>query len=75
MRHISAAIMELIGYIITWCIIIAIFANAISEGPAEMVGAIIIAVFFFGTAHLGDATLTYFVARKGLHPKKSPTKT
>ncbi len=68
MRHTSAAVLELIGYAITWGIVLLTFSNALSQGVEEVIGAVIIAVFLLGLAHVGDACLTYFVARKGLNP-------
>jgi hypothetical protein len=70
-RHTSAAILELAAYVITWCIVLALFASAIDEGPAKIMGVIVVTVIWLGTTHIIDATMTYFVAKKGLHPKKA----
>jgi hypothetical protein len=74
MGHTSAAIMELIGYIFTWFIILAAFSNALNNDVEGVLGAVILAVILLGFAHIGDACLTYFVARKGLHPRRAPVK-
>lgn len=70
MGHTSAAIMELIGYMVTWVVIIAAFAGARNNDGDGIVGAVILAAFLLSFAHIADALLTYFVARKGLHARK-----
>lgn len=72
MGHTAAAVLEIVGYLITWGILLIMFVGAITEGGEAIIGAMIAAVFLLGMAHVGDAVLTYFVARKGLHLKKAP---
>jgi hypothetical protein len=74
MGHTWAAVMELIGYMVTWIVVLAAVSSGLREGGSGIIAAMIVAAFFLGIAHIGDACLTYFVARKGLHPRRAPAK-
>jgi hypothetical protein len=65
MRHYTLAAVELIGYVISWFIVIALVQHAGDLGAAVFFSAFIL-IF----EHCIDAALTYFIAKKGLVPKK-----
>ena len=70
MRHTSAAILELLGYVITWLVLLTALVGGWARGIEDFIGALIVTVFVLAFEHGVDATLTYFVARKGLNPKR-----
>jgi hypothetical protein len=70
MGHTSFAVIEVIGYGLTWLVFAAGVVGAINDPEA-----VVLAVFFLfllAVQHVIDATLTYFVASKGLRPKGAP---
>lgn len=72
--HTGLAIAELIGYGATWIFFIFLFLNALSEqGPAAAAGIAVFLLLIIGVQHVVDAGLTYFIAKKGLHPKEKIT--
>lgn len=74
MGHVSAAIFELFTYLISWGIVLVVWINAIEEGePGQFIAAAIMTVLLIGFEHLVDAALTYYIAGKGLHPKRKPS--
>lgn len=58
LKHHLFAVFELFGIVFTWGIAVTMASNG-EYGPAVMVVLL---------AHTIDAVITYFVARKGLHP-------
>lgn len=59
LKHYALAVVELIGVAITWFLAVTFVMN-----ESEYVAAALV-IFF---AHSIDAIITYFIARKGLHP-------
>ena len=57
--HNLFAIVETIGFVLSWMAALALFFKG------EFFSAILLILF----AHAFDAAVTYFIARKGLHPK------
>jgi hypothetical protein len=75
LKHYVVAGAELVGYLFTWGVAIVILVGAINEGdPVALIGGLIFAAFLLGLFHGIDAVVTYFVAKKGLHPKVGPTR-
>jgi len=75
LKHYVVAAAELVGYLFTWGVCIAILIGAINQrDPAGVFGALVVAFFLIGIFHGIDAVVTYFVAKKGLHPKTGPTR-
>ncbi len=73
MKHTSLAIIELLGYAVMWFIIAAVWVAALSGGDdMGIVGVAIFTAFLLAFSHVPDAALTYYVAKKGLHPKSPP---
>lgn len=66
--HTALAWWELLGYVISWFVIVTIALAEMQRGQ------LVVSVFFAGMVilieHVVDAFVTYFVARKGLHPRK-----
>jgi len=70
LKHTGLAIVELIGYCFTWFIFIMVFMGVLAEEGIG--GAIFVAIVFaviLGFQHCVDAALTYYIAKKGVHPK------
>lgn len=68
--HTGLAIVELLGYIATWCFFLFIVVGVAAEqGAAEAVVTAVIFLVIIGFQHCVDAALTYYIAKKGLHPK------
>lgn len=68
--HTGLAMVELLGYVVTWLIFIGVFLSVLGE--QGIAGAIGVGVFLFiilAFQHCVDAALTYYIAKKGLHPK------
>lgn len=73
MKHTSLAIIELLGYAVMWLIIISLWVSAISGADGMgLAGAAILSLIMLAFSHVPDAALTYYVAKKGLHPKAPP---
>jgi hypothetical protein len=73
MGHVTLAGVELLGYLFTWIIFFGAIVQAIANpNLATAIGAILVFVFVLIFEHLVDAALTYFIAKKGLHPKGQP---
>jgi hypothetical protein len=73
MKHYVVGAVEFIGYCFTWFIVLSLIAGEAGNGnPGALVVAIAIGLILLGIAHGADAALTYFVARKGLHPRRGP---
>lgn len=73
MRHTVPATFELVGYLFTWGIFAFAVIGNLGQGQPEAalaIGAFLL--FVIGIQHCIDATLTYFIAKKGLHPKVKP---
>lgn len=66
MKHYGIASLELFGYLFSW----AYAAHAIQRHDTE--GALYMLALIFLIQHPLDAVVTYFVARKGLNPRKGP---
>ncbi len=68
--HTGLAIVELLGYIVTWGVflfmLVGIFAKDGAAGAAVL-GLIFLVII--GFQHCVDGALTYYIAKKGLHPK------
>ena len=68
--HTGLAIVELLGYCLTWCFFLFTLVGVISAEGVE--GALVLGVIFLaiiGFQHCVDAALTYYIAKKGVHPK------
>lgn len=68
--HTGLAIVELLGYCVTWCIFLFMLMGVMSEDGVG--GAIVLGIIFLviiGFQHCVDAALTFYIAKKGLHPK------
>lgn len=75
LKHYAVAAAELFGYAVTWIVIIAIFVAAFREGdPLGLLGALVFGFIMLAFFHGMDAIITYFVAKKGLHPRTEPTR-
>ncbi len=72
MRHTSAAILELIGYCMLWFFFVAWILGAIQRDLAETIFAVLFSAAVVTFQHVVDAALTYFIAKKGLTPRKWP---
>ena len=73
MRHTVPATMELVGYLFSWGFLALFVLVALAGGrPEEALGFGAVLLFVIGMQHCIDATLTYFIAKKGLHPKVRP---
>lgn len=75
MRHYIVGLMELIGYAASWTIIAAIWFGILNRPAADtesIVVALVFTVLILGPAHVMDAWLTYYIARKGLNRKRAP---
>ena len=68
MGHTMLAIMELLSYGLSWAVFIGMAVAAMND--PEAVGGAIVFFGFIILAHIFDALLTYFIAKKGLTPKK-----
>lgn len=75
MGHHWAAFFELLGYLIGWAFIVARFQQALQVGGDAVTEATVNLVLFILFAHVMDAILTAYVARKGLYLKKPPRPT
>lgn len=71
MGHTILAIVELLGYLVSWLFFGAVLFAAINGGDGDSIAPAI----FFGCLivfeHVMDAILTYYIAKKGLSPKKA----
>jgi hypothetical protein len=67
--HTSLAIVELMGYGLTWLICAALLMDELAENRIGL--AMFFLVVILGQ-HLLDAALTYFIAKKGLAPRRAP---
>ena len=70
MGHWAFATVELLGYAMLWLGIISVIMGTMENG--NLIVGLIISVFLLAMAHLPDATLTFFMGKKGLYPKKGP---
>ena len=71
MGHWAFATVELLGYVVLWCVIVAVVAGSADQG--NLLVGIVFALFLLAATHVPDAILTYFVGKKGLNPKQGPT--
>ncbi|QDT08562.1 hypothetical protein [Planctomycetes bacterium K23_9] len=69
MGHTLLALIELAGYLLSWFIFAAAIVAAIND-PEAIGGAVVLGAFVV-LAHVLDAILTYYIAKKGLSPRKS----
>jgi hypothetical protein len=70
LKHTGLAIIELIGYCITWFIFVMVFLGILAEeGVAGAAVAAGVFAVILGFQHCVDAALTYYIAKKGVHPK------
>ena len=73
LKHYVVAAAELFGYAVTWIVVIAVFIGALNErDPVAVIGAMLFAAIRPGIFHGMDATITYCVAKMGLHPRTGP---
>lgn len=72
MRHTGIAVVELIGYGFLWMSLIAGMTAAAGR-PDELAAFFVIIPIALLFTHVPDALLTYFIAKKGLHPRKPGT--
>lgn len=74
MGHTTLACFELLGYVvgIVFLIIPTILTMMSGRGHTVAAGVIVLVVYFF-FAHVVDAIVTFFVARKGLNPRTGST--
>ena len=70
MGHTGIACMELLGYVFMWCMILVIVMGA--KGAGDLPSALGISAMMLFFSHVPDACLTYFIAKKGLYPKRKP---
>ena len=75
LKHYVVMGVELIGYAVTWIVAGVLVIAALSGGgdPLELLIAVGLGAFFIAIAHTVDGAVTYFVAKKGLHPRRGPT--
>ncbi|MEX0718145.1 MAG: hypothetical protein WD066_16245 [Planctomycetaceae bacterium] len=71
MKHTGLAIVELLGYGLLWVFLFGVLAAAV-DNPADLPEALVTVVIALLLAHVPDALLTYWVAQKGLHPRRAP---
>jgi hypothetical protein len=71
MKHTSLAVVELLGYGFLWLILLGTLASALGN-PADLAVALVVVIVALFFAHVPDALLTYWVAQKGLHPRRPP---
>jgi hypothetical protein len=69
LKHYIVAATEFFGYLVTWFIVFILIASSLANG--EYFG-LLVAPFLLLLAHGLDGTLTWHVAKKGLHPKREP---
>ena len=62
MKHYPLAIMEIIGYMISWVIALDLASN----------GNIIAAIIVIACSHMIDSVVTLLISSKGLHTKRAP---
>jgi hypothetical protein len=75
LKHYLVAAAELVGYLFTWAVVIALVVAGIQHrDPVALVGMLILGFIMLVFFHGIDAMVTYFVAKKGLHPKVGPTR-
>lgn len=75
LKHYIVAAAEMVGYLFTWGVILALLFGALRDGnPAAIFGTVVVAFILLVFFHGIDAIVTYFVAKKGLHPKSGPTR-
>jgi hypothetical protein len=70
LKHTGLAIIELLGYCFTWFIFVMVFLGILAEegvGGAAVAAAVFAVIL--GFQHCVDAALTYYIAKKGVHPK------
>lgn len=73
MKHYVVGAVEFVGYCVTWIVVLSLIGGALANGDAAgLVGGVVAGLFLLGIAHGVDAALTYFVAKKGLHPRRGP---
>ena len=75
MGHTVLACVELLGYIASWVVLVAIAIAGFNEGGVEGMVATCIFFFFIIIEHVIDSALTFFIAKKGLTPKGEPPQT
>ena len=69
LKHYIVGAAEFFGYLVTWVIIFVLVGASLANG--EWFG-LLFAPFLLLLAHGLDGTLTYHVAKKGLHPRRGP---
>lgn len=69
MRHTGIAVVELLGYGLLWMSLIA-GMTAAARDPDELAAFFVIVPIALFFTHVPDALLTYFIAKKGLHPRR-----
>ena len=67
LKHYTIAVVELLGFLFAWLIAIALFVDFLENGEP---GSLIAAAFVVLMTHGIDAIVTYYVAKKGLHPRR-----
>jgi hypothetical protein len=74
LKHYIIAAVELVSYAVLWFVLGGVVASSLAQG--DTMGVIVGMVFlagFLALFHIGDAVVTYFVAKKGLHPRRQRT--
>lgn len=74
MRHWGLAVVEMLAYGLVWLGLIVLLLKALAT-PPKLPAALLTVAFVLAIEHGVDALLTYYVAKKGLHPKKAPQTT
>ena len=69
MKHTMLAVVELLGYVISWVFLLVVVFAAFSDGGADATLTAIIFFCLIVMEHVGDAILTYYIAKKGLSPR------
>ncbi|MBM3999238.1 MAG: hypothetical protein FJ297_06810 [Planctomycetes bacterium] len=73
MRHRSAAWCELVGYLISWFVIVMVLLDGVRQGGGGVAPTVTGVVVLLAIGHAVDAFVTYYIGRKGLYIKKAPT--
>lgn len=67
--HTVLAIFELLGYLLSWVVLVIL---PLMDDTPDIGEILVVALIVIAFEHCVDATITYFVARKGLHARGGP---
>jgi hypothetical protein len=71
LRHWGLAVVKLVAFGFIWLGFIAVLTD-VARKPPELLGTLLVFLFILAAEHGVAALLTYYIAKKGLHPKKGP---